>query len=87
MKENYNKKYSYTKIIIIWQPQKMWAGNFKFEPDRIGIIESTATIHGRSKGEYEGGGRGGGWGNIPFTKNIKKKNYKKKVVNKSSILT
>ena len=58
MKENYNKKYSYTKIIIIWQPQKMWAGNFKFEPDRIGIIESTATIHGRSKGEYEGGGRG-----------------------------
>ena len=42
MKENYNKKYSYTKIIIIWQPQKMWAGNFKFDPDRIDRYNSWA---------------------------------------------
>ena len=78
MKENYNKKYSYTKIIIIWQPQKMWAGNFKFEPDRIGIIESTATIHGRSKGEYEGGGGGGAGATSPSPKISKRKIIKKK---------
>ena len=78
MKENYNKKYSYTKIIIIWQPQKMWAGNFKFEPDRIRLIESTATIHGRSKGEYEGGGGRGGLGQHPLHQKYKKGKLQKK---------
>ena len=72
MKENYNKKYSYTKIIIIWQPQKMWAGNFKFKPDR------PLQFMGEVKGSTRGGGGGGAGATYPSPKISKRKIIKKK---------